>query len=161
MRLFSISDEVKRMHRPQFKGLATTLLSLVLGVCHFVACPRAEAKCVVFSVTLEGKLAGGAQQEVLVRIHTNRKREVIEERSAPAENDAFTITIAIDAFVSAGLFGSHNCSRRPKDIEVILLRGGEPVQTAMLRMEQDFNWDATRLEWRTKVPVVLRGDKSS
>lgn len=139
------------------------VLRFTLGVwlCLFVTWTRAEAKCVAFSVIVEGTVPSGAQQEVLVRIHTNRRREVIEERATPAENDSFSITIAIDAFVSAGLFGSHNCSRRPKDVEVMLVRGSVPLQTVMLKIEQDFNWDSSRLEWRTKVPVVLKGDKSS
>lgn len=126
----------------------------------FVACASAEAKCAALFVVLEGKLvSSGGQQEVLVRIYTNRGGEIIEQKGALVENENFNIKVTIDTFVSAA--GSNNCSRRPKDVEVILLKSGVPVQTVRLGIGQDFNWDATRAEWRTRLPIVLSSSKGS
>ena len=136
--------------------------ALIMLLWLLVAWAGAEAKCIVFSVVLEGKVASsGGQREVLVRIHTNRGKEIIEQKAVPAENGSFTVNVPIDAFVSAGLFGSHNCSRRPNDVEAVLLKNGVPIQTVRLGIGQDFDWDATRAEWRTKLPVVLNGSKGS
>jgi hypothetical protein len=113
------------------------------------------AKCTVLSLVVDGQVHSTAkQEEVLIRITPNQGK-VTAQRTTPQGDGRFRVAVPFSTFVSAGLFGSHNCSRLPEEVEVILLRDGTAQQTLKLSIDHDFSWDAKRGEWQVKVPIVL------
>jgi hypothetical protein len=114
-----------------------------------------NAKCPVPSLVIEGELHSTAKQrEVLIRVTPDQGKVTVQKTTLQG-NGRFRIAVPFSTFVSAGLFGSHNCSRLPKEVEVILLGDGTPQQTLKLSIDHDFNWDPKRGEWQIKAPVVL------
>lgn len=125
--------------------VATLIFSLSEGV---------WAKCQVLTVVINGQLHSGEDKEtIVVRVHANRGEKTSETEIKP-ENHTFHAAIPFDTFVSARLFGGHNCSRVPTTIDVVLLERGVTKQTVTLSLDHDFDWDSKLSEWRVKVPVV-------
>jgi len=125
-----------------------TILILGLG-------GQAYAKCAVFTVVIDGELpSSGEKQTILVRVHANRGEKIFQTELTP-ENHRFRATIPFDSFVSAHMFGGHNCSRVPTRIDVVLLDSGVAKKTMTLSIEHDFDWDSKLSEWHVKAPVVF------
>lgn len=119
-----------------------------------------DAQCVVYKITVDGKVHSDSKDtQILVRVHANKGNKTAEIVTSP-EGDRFHTEIGFDTFVSAHLFGAHNCSRHPTGVDVILIDGGVAKQTVKLSLERDFTWDERLTEWRTKVPVVIDGNSS-
>lgn len=120
-----------------------------------------RAQCVVFKVIVDGEVHSELNNtKVLVRVHANKGKKTSESVAVPEAN-RFHIEVGFDTFISVHFFGSHNCSRRPTDVDVILLVKESPKQTVRLSLERDFARDEKIPEWHTKKPVVLSGGKAT
>jgi hypothetical protein len=134
-------------------NLFFSFVLLIIGLA--VVCQRCHGKCPVFPIVIEGRLQSSQQgDEIVVRVHAKHGKPLAEQTAA-LQSNTFLIEVPFSTFVSAGWFGSHDCSREPDQIEVILRRGETSLQTVELSIARDFDWDAKREEWRTKIPVSL------
>jgi hypothetical protein len=126
-------------------------VTVVIGLCKEVA-----AKCIVFTVVVDGRLHVAAKETttIAVRVHANRGERISETRITPQENK-FHAAIPFSTFASTHLLGGDNCSRTPTKIEVVLFEGKIAKQTVTLSLDRDFNWDARMAEWHVKQPVEL------
>lgn len=131
--------------------------AIVIGLCKEVA-----AKCIVFTVVVDGRLHAAARETttIVVRVHANRGEKISEMRITP-QDQTFHAAIPFSTFASTHLLGGDNCSRTPTKIEVVLFEGKIAKQTVTLSLDRDFNWDSRTAEWHVKEPVELDGEQAA
>src|SRR5690348_5461236 len=128
---------------------------VVIGLCKEVA-----AKCIVFTVVVDGRLHAAAKEttNIAVRVHANRGERISETRITPQDH-TFHAAIPFSTFASTHLLGGDNCSRTPTKIEIVLFEGKIAKQTVTLSLDRDLNWDSKMSEWHIKEPVELYGER--
>jgi hypothetical protein len=127
------------------------LITVVIG-----SSTTVNAKCGFLFVTVEGESrSSGRLQEVLVRIYPERSKRYSEEKATPQEGH-FRVDVTFSTFVSASWFGSHNCSRRPARVVVILMENGSERESLEFSIHNDFTWDERAGRWTIKSPVIFK-----
>ena len=127
-----------------------TLIAIVLGCSAML-----EAKCGVLFIAVQGDSGSAAkQQEVVVQVYPAHSNKYSEDKVTPNEG-RFRADVTFSTFHSASLFGSHNCSRRPARVVVILMQNGSEHGRLEFSIPNDFTWDENSGRWTIKHPIVF------
>ena len=122
------------------------------------AATAAHAKCASVSITIHGRVtAPVADTRVRIEMSPGARLGGHPILVSPDDTGMFSVTTWYDTFNGGGLFGSglfhHDCSRRPRTVELSLMAGDGVLGRTELDVARDFDVDA--LDDRIKQPVML------
>lgn len=119
----------------------------------------AGAKCARLRLGVTGEVRGDPDHELSVRLETDPDANA--NQPAPVrEGGAFTAALFFDPTKGYSRGEGHDCSREPRAIRILLLKGEELRSTRELSFAKDFVEESPG-KYRAREPVVLDAGSDS
>ena len=113
----------------------------------------AGAKCARLRLDVTGEVRGDPGHELTIRLEADPAASA--NQPAPVrEGDAFTATLFFDPTKGYSPREGHDCSREPRAIRILLLKGEELRSTQELSFAKDFVEESPG-KYRAREPVIL------
>jgi hypothetical protein len=114
------------------------------------------AKCARLVLEVAGEVRGDPEHELTLRIAT--APDANERQQAPSrDGDVFQATLLFDPTKGYSRLRGHDCSRDPRVVRILLLRGEAVLQEKELAFANAFVEEAPGV-YRARERVILEGD---